>query len=211
VGATTVRRAAEAVKGQATRRTCYPRRVGRLADMSPAIRSAAPETFMRSLLALGIALALVSPAAAAPRVPPPELVGLRLGMSDHDVRVRLERLGKLAEMQPEGGERKQIWHLRHKRYGTLNLRLNPALELQWCTAYARRGRLRYADLGDTTVARKVGRFIWVWNVPAAAGRAAYQVMARGTDPVFASSVALSAPLTRPPGAEPPDAPADSIR
>ena len=166
---------------------------------------------MRSLLALGIAMTLASPLAAASRVPPPELVGLTLGMPDHEVRARLRRLGKLTEMQPEAGGRKQIWQLRHKRYGTLNLRLNPALELQWCTAYARRGRLRYTDLGDTTVARKVGRFIWVWNVPAAAGRAAYQVMARGTDPEFASSVALSAPLTRSPGAEPPAVPADSIR
>ena len=166
---------------------------------------------MRSLLVLGISLALASSAAAAPRVPPPELVGLTLGMPDHDVRVRLERLGKLTEMQPEAGGRKQIWQLRHRRYATLNLRLNAAFELQWCTVYAQRRRLRYTDLGDTTVARKVGRFIWVWNVPAAAGRAAYQVMARGTDPVFASSVALSAPLTRPDGAEPPAVPADSIR
>jgi len=166
---------------------------------------------MRRLLALGIVLALASPAMAAPRVPPPELVGLSLGMPDHEVRVRLERLGTMTEMQPEGGERKQIWRLRHKRYGTLNLRLNRALELQWCTAYARRGRVRYTDLGDTTAARKAGRFIWVWNVPAAAGRASYQVTARGTDPVFASSVALSASLTRPPGAEPSAAPADSIR
>jgi len=166
---------------------------------------------MRSLLALGIALILASPLGAASRVPPPELIGLTLGMPDHEVRARLERLGKLTETQPEAGGRKQIWQLRHRRYGTLNLRFNPKFELQWCTVYARRGRLRYTDLGDTTVARKVGRFIWVWNVPAAAGHAAYQVTARGTDPVFASSVALSAPLSRPAGAEPSSAPADSIR
>ena len=166
---------------------------------------------MRGLLALGIVVTLASPLIAASRIPPPELLGLSLGLPDHDVRARLERLGKPSATQPDAGGRKQIWQLRHKRYETANLRFNPAFELQWCTLYARRGRLRYTDLGDTAAARQVGRFIWVWNVPASAGRAAYQVMARGTDPLFASSVALSAPLTRAEGVEPSETPADSIR
>lgn len=166
---------------------------------------------MRKLLVLAIAVTLASPLVAASRVPRAELLGLTLGMPDHDVRARLERLGKPSATQPEAGGRKQIWQLRHRRYETANLRFNPAFELQWCTLYARRGRLRYTDVGDTTAARKVGRFIWVWNVPASATRAAYQVTARGTDPVFASSVALSHSLTRPEGAEPPETPADSIR
>lgn len=189
------------------RPTCYHRGPG-TEPVAPHIH---PETPMRRLLALAIAWTLASPLAAAPRVPPPELLGLTLGMPDHEVRARLGQLGKLSETQPAARGRKQIWQLRHKRYETLNLRLDPKFELQWCTVYARRGRLRYADLGDTTQARRVGRFIWVWNVPASGTRAAYQVTARGTDPVFASSVALSAPLSRPEGAEPPDAPADSIR
>ena len=166
---------------------------------------------MRALVALGLAVILASPLVAASRVPPAELLGLTLGMPDHDVRTRLGRLGKPSATQPDAGGRKQIWQLRHRRYETANLRFNPAFELQWCTLYARRGRLRYTELGDTTTARKVGRFIWVWNVPASATGAAYQVTARGTDPVFASSVALSQPLTRPEGAEPPEAPADSLR
>ena len=162
-------------------------------------------------LALALAALLAAPLAAAPRLPPPKLLGLTLGMPDHEVRGRLERLGRLAEMQPEAGGRKQIWQLRHDRYETLNLRFSAGHELQWCTAYPRRGRVRYADLGDTAAARRAGRFIWVWNVPAAAGRPGYQVTARGTDPVFASSVALSPPLSRPEGTEPSLSPADSAR
>lgn len=166
---------------------------------------------MRALTALTLLLVLAAPATAGPKVPPPELVGLTLGMPDHRVRAALSRKGELTETQPEAGGRKQIWRLKDRRFETMNLRFDATYSLQWCTAYARRGRVRYADLGDTTAARKVGRFIWVWNVPAAAGRAAYQVSARGTDPVFASSVALSAALTRPDGAEPSLTPADSIR
>ena len=169
------------------------------------------EAFVRKLLVLGIVTMLASPVLAAPRVPPPELLGLALGMNDLEVRGRLERVGKLSETQPEGRGRKQIWHLRHRRYETLNLRFSPAFELQWCTAYARRGRVRYADVGDTTLARKVGRFIWVWNVSATGSRAAYQITARGTDPVYASSVALSVPLSAPRDSVPPETPADSIR
>ena len=148
--------------------------------------------------------------AKRPRIPPPELLGLRIGMSDLEVRTQLEKIGRLGETQPESGGRKQIWHLSAKHYETLNLRMSGKYELQWCTAYARKGRLRYSDVGDTTQARKVGRFIWVWNVPGAADRSAYQVTARGTDPRYASSVALSPPLS---GGQPaPDVtPADSIR
>ena len=169
------------------------------------------EAFVRKLLVLGIASMLAAPVLAAPKAPPPELLGLTLGMNDLEVRGRLERIGKPSEMQPEGGGRKQIWTLRHRRYQTLNMRFSPTFQLQWCTAYARRGRVRYADVGDTTRARKVGRFIWVWNVSATPGRAACQITARGTDPVYASSVALSAPLSAPRDSVHSEPPADSIR
>jgi len=168
----------------------------------------------REFLIIVIAmLGLSSPARAGAKrspVPPPELLGLRIGMSDLEVRKRLEKIGELGEIQPEAGGRKQIWNLRDKRYQTLNLRMSSKFELQWCTVYARSRKLRYSDVGDTTQARKVGRFIWVWSFPAAGAQPGYQVAARGTDPRYASSVALSAPLSGPPAAVP-DAPADSIR
>jgi hypothetical protein len=163
------------------------------------------------LLVLALVSTLASPTLAAPKVPPQELLGLTLGMSDVEIRGHLERIGTLSKTQPEGEGREQIWNLRHRHFQTLNLRLNPAFELQWCTAYARPGRLRYTNVGDTTLARKVGRFIWVWNVTASGGRAAYQITARGTDPVYASSVALSPPLSAPRDSVPADTPADSAR
>lgn len=164
------------------------------------------------LLLVVTVVVLATPILAAPRMPPPELLGLTLGMNDLEVRRRLERIGKLADMQPEGGGgRKQIWNLRHRRFQTLNLRLTPEFKLQWCTAYAKRGRMRYADIGDTTLARKVGRFIWIWSAKAAGGRPAYQITARGTDPAYASSVALSTLLPSAADTSAAEAPADSIR
>lgn len=167
---------------------------------------------MRMLFVAVTLSVLATPILAAPRMPPPELLGLTLGMNDLDVRKRLEHIGKLADMQPEGGAGlKQIWNLQHRRYQTLNLRLNPEFKLQWCTVYAKQGRLRYADIGDTTLARKVGRFIWIWSAKASDARPAYQITARGTDPAYASSVALSTLLPSPADSAGPGAPADSIR
>lgn len=166
-------------------------------------------------LVAGVALLGFLPVAWAgakrTRTPSPELLGLRIGMTDLEVRRQLEKIGTAGEMQPaEGSGRKQIWQLRDKRYETLNLRMSAKYELQWCTAYARKGKVRYSDVGDTTLARKVGRFIWVWSANATRERPAYQVTARGTDPRYASSVALSPPLSA--GSSSPDiTPADSIR
>jgi hypothetical protein len=170
------------------------------------------EAFVRSAIILAVIMMLGTPIlVAAPKVPPPDLLGLTLGMSDLEVRRRLERLGKMSETELEGEGREQIWNLRDRRYQTLSLRLSPKLELQWCTAYARPHRLRYTDVGDTTLARKVGRFIWVWKMAANTGGAAYQITARGADPVYASSVALSPPLLWPRDSVPSVAPADSAR
>ena len=76
---------------------------------------------MRRFLALALVLFLASPSHGAPRVPPPELLGLRLGMSDLDAQRRLVRVGQLSETQPESTGRKQIWKLRHRKYQTVNL------------------------------------------------------------------------------------------
>jgi len=163
------------------------------------------------IIVLGLSAGYVMSPSAAPHSPRNDLLGLRLGMSDLEVRRRLERIGKLTEMQPEGGGRKQIWTLRNRSFGTLNLRLDPNHDLQWCTAYARTRKVRYTDIGDTTQARRAGRHIWIWAVTGSSATGSYQVTARGTDPVFCSSVALSPLTARPPGSEPAATPADSVR
>ena len=164
-----------------------------------------------ALVAFGLSVVLPSLALAAPRTPKGELLGLRLGMSDVEVRKRLERIGSMTEMQPDAGGRKQIWALRDRRYETLNLRLDAKHDLQWCTAYPRARKLRYSEIGDTTLARRAGRTIWIWAVPGSKSAAAYQVTARGTDPVYCSSVVLSQLTARPPGSEPSPSAADSAR
>lgn len=164
-----------------------------------------------TLVAFGLSVMFPSTAHAAPRTPKSELLGLRLGMSDIEVRKRLERIGSLTEMQPDAGGRKQIWALRDRRYETLNLRLDAKHDLQWCTAYPRARKLRYSEIGDTTLARRAGRTIWIWAVPSSKSAAAYQVTARGTDPRYCSSVVLSQLTARAPGTEPSYSPADSTR
>lgn len=170
-----------------------------------------PRVLQRILVALALSFGVVATAHAAPRMPRNELLGLKLGMNDLEVRKKLERIGKLTEMQPESGGRKQIWSLEHRRFGTLNLRLDKEYKLQWCTAYAHAKKLRYTDVGDTTRARRAGRHIWIWATTGKSASESYQVTARGTDPVYCTSVALSGPTARPPGAEPDTAAADSIR
>ena len=164
-----------------------------------------------ALITLALSVSLAAAAVAAARLPRSELLGLRLGMNDLEVRRRLERIGRLSELQPDAGGRKQIWTLRDSRYATLNLRLTANHDLQWCTAYARPRRIRYSQIGDTTAARRAGRHIWIWAVPASAAGVAYQVTARGTDPLYCSSVALSQPTARPAENEPASPVADSAR
>lgn len=171
----------------------------------------APPVRVRLVLAVLWSILLVAASFAATAEPRSELLGLRLGMNDLAARKRLERIGRLTDMQPDAGGRKQIWTLRDRRYKTLNLRLDANLDVQWVTAYARARRVRYADLGDTTRARRAGNYIWIWAMAATPTGPAYQVTARGTDPVFCSSVALSLPTARPAESEPPPAPADSAR
>lgn len=179
--------------------------------MSPAFDRQIRRMRLSTLVVLVLSIAFAAAAVAAARMPRNDLLGLRLGMSDLEVRRRLERIGRLTEMQPDAGGRKQIWTLRDARYATLNLRLDAKHDLQWCTAYARPRRVRYAQIGDTTAARRAGRHIWIWAVASSPVAAAYQVTARGTDPVFCSSVALSPPTARPPGADPSASAADSAR
>ncbi len=160
---------------------------------------------MRTIWIRGALLALLALSLTGAARPGPSLLGIELGMSDLQVRRKLAKLGEPSQ----GAETaKQTWKLRHPRYGYVVVRYDRDWKVRWATAFARPEgrRLRYSEVGPLGEARRVGYYIYVWDVPPAS-RPGYRIMARGSDSLYASSVALSAYL---PGAPAPLAAADSL-
>ncbi|HEV2764896.1 MAG TPA: hypothetical protein VGV38_18080, partial [Pyrinomonadaceae bacterium] len=89
----------------------------------------------------------------------------------------------------ERDERKQqeVWVLKdHANYTHLLVGFNKEkTEVRYVTGVARPGRVRYADVLDTSKARNTNHannLTYELEIPAADGRPAYFVSARGTDP-----------------------------
>jgi hypothetical protein len=145
-----------------------------------------------SLAAAIAALLLLPAAAAAGKRPPEHLLGIRLGMPDHQVRERLARMGTMQATRP-GTDVEQLWTLRDRRFASLLLRFDRDYRVKWMTAYARADgkRLGYHQVADTSLARRSGRYIYIWQVAPSRHRSGYLVVARGTAPERLSSLSLS--------------------
>ena len=113
-----------------------------------------------------------------------DVLGIRAGMPRDEALRRLEQLGT-----KERDERKQqeVWVLKdNPDYTHLLVGFNKEkTELRYVTGVARPGRVRYADVLDVQKARNTNvsnNLTYELEVPAADGRPAYSVSARGTDP-----------------------------
>jgi len=137
-------------------------------------------------------VALALPAATLAKPPATDLLGLRLGMDDRQVRERLARNGKLLT---KAESPKQTWGVRDRRYESVVIRFDSKWHLQWVTAFARPkgSKVRYRDIGDLRTAHRSGTYIYTWTLPAAANGARVAITARGTDPDYVSSVSLHPP------------------
>jgi len=145
------------------------------------------QTALATLLCLA---ALATPIAAHAKPPADNLLGLRLGMDDREVRARLTKLGKpITKLDSP----KQTWSLRDRRYETVVLRFGSDWHLQWMTVFARpKGtKVRYRDIGDLKSAHRSGTYIYTWTLPSKGRPTA--ITARGTDPNYLSSVSLHPP------------------
>ena len=145
------------------------------------------------VLVLIVVLLLTFIATASARPPRPELVGLRLGMSEEQAHETLAHRGKPLHGNGEESEhgRQESWSLDHGPWGYVAFGLD-AERVRWVTAFARRTgpRIRYRDIGSLAECKRTGAYFLTWRVPAAGERSPYMVIARGTDSTYVTSVSL---------------------
>ncbi len=135
--------------------------------------------------------------------PAAEILGIHVGMLQDEVVARLLKMGELVERKAEPAgkelEMKQLWNLRDPRFSSLIVRFDSHDKLKWITAYAREGgpSQLYSDVGDTSLGRLAGRYIYTWKLEAQDSRPASVLTARGTSPERFSSMSLvAAPAPR---------------
>ena len=149
-----------------------------------------------ALFALLAMLALTVPADAG-RKPATDILGIRLGMPEAEVRKKLMKIGK-----PESdlAALKQAWKLTNKHYGYMAVRYGDNWKVKWVSVFAAPAgkKLKYKDIGPLDKARLTGRYIYTWEIPGGEDIPAVLVTARGSDPEVLSGLSISAlPIARP--------------
>jgi hypothetical protein len=147
----------------------------------------------RPLAVATLLLLAALPVLAKSAMPKNELAGIRLGMSEEQVKEKLSRTGTVA---PEkGGDRdegdQQTWSFKSGPYGFVSIGYNDD-RANWVTAFVREhGKpVRFSDIGPLAAAQPSGSRQWIWNVAARGEAPAYRVIARGRDSVNVVSISL---------------------
>jgi hypothetical protein len=141
-----------------------------------------------------VLLLAVSGFAARPIVkePPPEIMGIRLGMSKEDAHSRLHKMGRL---EKEERKRQEVWTVADQRVSHLIVGFDGDLRVRYVTAIARPGspRIPYGEVGNLKASQQKsnqGNFKFTWEVGARRGQPAYLVVARGRDPQYLDSYSV---------------------
>ena len=85
--------------------------------------------------------------------PPPEILGVSIGMSQTDARGRLQRIGTL---ERETRKRQEVWAIKDDRFSHLLVGYDPESRVRYVTAIARTDgpRIRYADVAELQGAQR---------------------------------------------------------
>lgn len=129
---------------------------------------------------------------------PSDILDLRLGMSEEQVRSRLAKIAtqqkeEKTEAEEEGEQ--EVWILKkHPELNYLLVRFNSEHRLVLVTAVVHQpSKVRYGDLADLKFAemKTDGRnYAYTWKIPSKKGRRGYAVVARGSDPQYLNSYSL---------------------
>lgn len=148
---------------------------------------------LRTVLACFLLLAPFGAAASA-KEPPRDVLGVRPGMTEGEVRRLMDKVGR--EVREER-QKQKVWEVSDARISHVIVRFSNDNVVRWVTAMARKegdGRLRYSDLGDTRRAehKTDGRnHTYIWKVAARKGRPGFLVVAGGSDPQYLTSYRLT--------------------
>jgi hypothetical protein len=144
------------------------------------------------LIFLLVLIALPAMASVEGKSPSPEVLGIRLSMSQKEAHARLKAKGNL---EKEERKRQEVWALSDRRVSHLIVGFDPDYRVRYVTAIARTGgpRIRYSEVGDLKTAEQVsnqGNYKFTWKVAARRGHRAYIVVAHGRDPVHLDSYSV---------------------
>jgi len=118
-----------------------------------------------------------------------DVLGLRLGMNKEAAHKILQRIGKLEKNE---SKQQEVWALSgsDRRFSYIIIAFNKEYtEVRFITAKARENgkRVRYDEVLDIKKARQAGssaNLNYIQDVPASGKKAAYKIVARGSDPNF---------------------------
>ena len=148
------------------------------------------------MLGFGLVSGPAAGAAAAKPKPAPDILGIRLGMAEADVRAILTKVGT---PETDLASLKQAWKLNHKNYGHLAVRYSDKWTVKWVSAYAAdaKKKLKYSDIGPLDKATRTGNYIYTWEIPGGEEIPGVLVTARGSDPRTLGTLSISAlPIAR---------------
>jgi hypothetical protein len=146
---------------------------------------------MRTTAFLTLLLYSLSAFAIA-KQPPPEILGLRLGMSYTQAHGRLNQLGKF-KSEDEG---QQVWTLSHdKHYEYVIVGFDRDRNVRYVTILVRPGGqpVNYADVGslaDATRSGGAGNLRYTWKGDDKKGHFEYLAIAKGKDPRYLNRYAV---------------------
>lgn len=137
-------------------------------------------------------IALPAMASVAGKSPSPEVLGIRLSMSQKEAHARMKRKGSL---EKEERKRQEVWALSDRRVSHLIVGFDPDYRVRYLTAIARTGgpRIRYSEVGDLKTAEQrsnQGNYRFTWKVAPRRGHPAYIVVAHGRDPLYLNSYSV---------------------
>lgn len=124
--------------------------------------------------------------------PGPEVVGIRLNMSQKEAHARLKGKGNL---EKEERKRQEVWALNDRRVSHLIVGFDPDYRVRYLTAIARKDgpRIRYSEVGDLKTAEQTSiqsNYKFTWKVAARRGHPACIVVAHGRDPLHLDSYSV---------------------
>lgn len=129
-------------------------------------------------------------AAAVPKGPPRDVLGVRPGMGEAEARALLDKAGREEVVERS---KQNVWEVSDPRISHVIVRFNKDKTVRWVIAKARADaarRLRYSDVADPALARHKTdgtNHTYIWTVPPRGTDPGYVVVAGGSDPQFLTS------------------------
>ena len=149
---------------------------------------------MKRIVTISLVLCVVIAVSAIffAATPPPEIMGVSIGVSQTDARARLQSIGTL---ERETRKRQEVWTIKDDRFSHLLVGYDPESRVRYVTAIARADgrRIRYDEVADLKGAQREenqGNYKLTLPITERAGEAAYVLIAHGHDPQFLDSYSV---------------------